>query len=66
MAGTPGAEPMGDAYFGFYLLAMGQGRPRSAAELAAMLQQAGFARVRPLRTDLPLQTGLLLAHTDSA
>lgn len=66
MAGTPGAEPMGDAYFGFYLLAMGQGRPRSATELAAMLQQAGFARVRPLRTDLPLQTGLLLAHVDSA
>ena len=31
MAQTPGAEPVGDAYFGFYLLAMGRGRPRSAA-----------------------------------
>ena len=30
MAGTPGAEPMGDAYFGLYLLAMGHGRVRSA------------------------------------
>ena len=28
MADTPGAEPVGDAYFGFYLLAMGSGRPR--------------------------------------
>jgi demethylspheroidene O-methyltransferase len=25
MAARPGAEPMGDAYFGFYLLAMGRG-----------------------------------------
>ena len=30
MAGTPGAERMGDAYFGFYLLAMGSaGRGRA-------------------------------------
>ena len=31
MAGARGAEPMGDAYFGFYLLAMGRGRPRTRA-----------------------------------
>ena len=37
MAGAPGAEPMGEAYFGFYLLAMGRGRPRSASEIAAHL-----------------------------
>ena len=30
MAGARGAEPMGDAYFGFYLLAMGRGRPRTS------------------------------------
>ena len=35
MAETPGAEPVGDAYFGFYLLAMGSGRPRTPAELCA-------------------------------
>ena len=46
MAGTPGAEPMGDAYFGFYLLAMGRGRARSPAELERMLRAVGFARVR--------------------
>jgi demethylspheroidene O-methyltransferase len=61
MAGTPGAEAMGDAYFGFYLLAMGRGRPRSASELAALLEAAGFGAVQSLRTRLPLQTGALLA-----
>lgn len=62
MARTPGAETMGDAYFGIYLLAMGRGRPRSAEELMQMLQQAGFAQVRRLRTHMPLQTGLLMAR----
>ncbi len=63
MARTAGAETMGDAYFGFYLLAMGRGRPRSADELSSMLRQAGFAQVRALRTQMPLQTGLLVART---
>ena len=54
MAGAPGAEPMGDAYFGFYLLAMGRGRPRSANEIAAHLNEAGFRRVRRLKTPRPL------------
>jgi demethylspheroidene O-methyltransferase len=62
MAGTAGAEAMGDAYFGFYLLAMGRGRPRSAAELRAMLRQAGFEAVRAVPTRLPLQTQLLVAR----
>ena len=62
MAGTPGAEAMGDAYFGFYLLAMGRGRPRGRAELTAMLDAAGFGSVRHLATRLPLQTQLLVAR----
>jgi demethylspheroidene O-methyltransferase len=48
MAGTKGAAPMGDAYFGFYLAAMGSGRPRTAEEITAMLHAAGFRRARPL------------------
>ncbi|MEO6745136.1 MAG: methyltransferase [Caldimonas sp.] len=63
MARTPGAEAMGDAYFGFYLLAMGSGRPRTSAALADMLRTAGFIDVRSLATRMPLQTGLLLACT---
>lgn len=62
MAGTPGAEPMGDAYFGFYLLAMGRGQPRSAAALTALLEAAGFESVQALRTRLPLQAGVLVAR----
>jgi demethylspheroidene O-methyltransferase len=62
MAGVAGAEAMGDAYFGFYLLAMGHGRPRSADQLSALLVAAGFVDVRPLRLNLPLQTGLLVAR----
>jgi demethylspheroidene O-methyltransferase len=62
MAGAPGAHAMGDAYFGLYLLAMGRGRPRTAAMLTALLQQAGFEGVRTLRTRLPLQAGVLVAR----
>ncbi len=61
MAGTPGAEPMGGAYFGFYLMAMGQGRPRTAAELRRMLREAGFSTVREARTAIPLLTRVLVA-----
>jgi demethylspheroidene O-methyltransferase len=62
MAATPGAERMGDAYFGFYLLAMGSGRPRSAAALAGMLREAGFSRVHTPPTHTPLLTSLLVAR----
>jgi demethylspheroidene O-methyltransferase len=62
MAGTPGAEPMGDAYFGFYLLAMGRGRPRTAAEIAQLLQKTGFGNVRSVPTPRPLLTGLTIAR----
>ena len=60
MAGTRGAEEVG-AYFAFYLWAMGQGRPRTAAELAAMLGEAGFVRVRERRTATPLLVRVLSA-----
>lgn len=62
MAGAAGAEPMGAAYFGMYLMAMGSGRSRTAAELTVLLQQAGFDRVRQRATALPLQAGLLVAR----
>jgi len=61
MSQTPGAAPMGDAYFGFYLLAMGSGRPRTPAEIKAMLRQAGFRRIRRRSTALPLVAQLIVA-----
>ena len=62
MSGTPGAEPVGEAYFGFYLLAMGRGRPRRMDELQAMLREAGFHGSRAIRTRTPMITSLLLAE----
>jgi demethylspheroidene O-methyltransferase len=64
-ANAPGAAPMGDAYFGFYLHAMGSGRPRSAQQLTAMLQQAGFVAIRQAPTARPLLTGVLTARNPS-
>ena len=62
MAGTSGAEPMGAAYFGFYLMAMGKGRSRSPADFERLLSAAGFTGMRVIPTPSPLQTGLLVAR----
>lgn len=62
MAGTPGAEPIGDAYFGFYLLAMGRGRARTPAALTALLRAAGFGRIRQRATRTPLLASLIVAR----
>ena len=64
MADTPGAQAAGDAYFGFYLLAMGQGRPRSVSELGTLLRQAGFDTVRCLSTRTPLLVRVITAHVN--
>ena len=50
MAGTPGAEPIGDTYFSLYLWAMGSGRPRTSEELtacASLPDSALYANSRP-------------------
>ena len=65
MSGTPGAETVGDAYFGFYLLAMGRGRPRSAARIGELLVEAGFARPRLIPTAMPMQTSVVVADVDA-
>jgi demethylspheroidene O-methyltransferase len=64
MLGTPGAETVGDAYFSFYLLAMGTGRPRSPEQLKLMLTGAGFRRAQVVATRQPLQTCLIRAYKD--
>lgn len=62
MAGTSGAEAMGAAYFGFYLMAMGQGRPRTAAQLSALILAAGFDHVHARSTRRPMLSGMLLGE----
>ncbi len=62
MSETAGAEPVGDAYFGFYLLAMGRGQPRRPGEVADLLVAAGFDTPTLIDTRSPLQTRLMLAR----
>lgn len=59
-----GARPTrsGDAYFGLYTLAMGTGRPRSAARHAELLSRAGFGRIRHHRTRLRFVTAVMTAR----
>ena len=65
MAGTAGAEPIGDAYFGFYLMAMGRGRARTQAELFALLRDAGFTDFRRAPTHTPLLVSVIVAKATS-
>lgn len=62
MAGIRGAQPVGAAYFGFYLMAMGSGRPRLPGDIAAMLGSAGFSGIRQLPTSQPMLTGVMVAR----
>jgi demethylspheroidene O-methyltransferase len=61
MAGERRAEMAGDVYFAMYLLAMGGGRARRPSQLRALLQEAGFARSRVIRTRYAVHTGLIAA-----
>ena len=61
MAQATGDAPLGDAYFHFYLLAMGSGRLRTAKELRDMILSVGFQSVELLTNAMPLQTQILVA-----
>jgi len=62
LAGARGAERVGDAYFGMYLLAMGSGRARKASEVRIMLAEAGFGRSWSVPTAMPLVAGVIVAE----
>ena len=62
ISGVRGTEPIGDAYFAFYLLAMGSGRPRTFARLREMLGEAGFADVALRPAGMPLLTSVITAR----
>lgn len=61
MSGGERPSRAGDAYFGFYTLAMTTGRPRSAARHAALLEQAGFRNIRQISTRRPFLTSVISA-----
>jgi len=60
LSGVPSIEPVTDAYFGLYFAAMGQGKTRTAAEIAAIGQKAGFRSARVVATQNPLITGIVV------
>lgn len=60
MAGQRGAEAMAGAYFGMYLLAMGQGRPRTPSAIAGLARRAGFRAARQLATRRPLLVSVVV------
>ncbi len=62
MADGANAGPVADAYFGFYLLAMGSGRPRRPDEIKSLLRAAGFSRIRLARTHTPMLVRLVVAQ----
>jgi demethylspheroidene O-methyltransferase len=62
MPGVDDNDAIGDAYFGFYLLAMGSGRARSPDELASLLRETGFDGGRLLVTRRPMFTSAIIAR----
>jgi demethylspheroidene O-methyltransferase len=61
MSREAGSKAVGDAYFGFYLMAMGSGQPRTPSRIAGMLRDAGFTRSRVIPTRRPMLTRLIEA-----
>jgi demethylspheroidene O-methyltransferase len=62
MAHPPGEKQVSDAYFHFYLLAMGSGRLRSSEELRSLMLDAGFDSVEPVSNPMPMHARLLLGQ----
>ncbi|MCW2316026.1 demethylspheroidene O-methyltransferase [Rhodoblastus acidophilus] len=62
MGGGAGSDRVSDAYFNFYLLAMGRGRTRSVAELTALLEAGGFSDVRVVPSRRPMLANVLVAQ----
>ena len=60
-SGVRGAEPIGDAYFAFYLLAMGSGRPRTFVRLRDMLTEAGFIDIALRPVAMPMLASVITA-----
>jgi demethylspheroidene O-methyltransferase len=62
MSGGDRPNRAGDAYFGLYCMAMGTGRARSAAEISAHLDAAGFTQIAHRKTARPFITSVVEAR----
>ncbi|MGJ8622965.1 MAG: methyltransferase [Yoonia sp.] len=59
MTGGDRPERAGDAYFALYCMAMRTGRARSAAQIAALLRDAGFTDITTPRAPRPFITSVV-------
>jgi demethylspheroidene O-methyltransferase len=62
MAQSNPSEGGADAYFHFYLMAMGEGRFRTPGELTEMLIEAGFSQIQQLNNAMPIHARILVAR----
>ncbi len=53
--------PIGAAYFGWFLLAMGRGKARTKSEVRELLECSGFQRIREHKTTLPMVVRVITA-----
>ncbi|MEY4711144.1 MAG: hypothetical protein RIS88_594 [Pseudomonadota bacterium] len=62
MAEAEGQPATADAYFHFYLLAMGAGRLRTPEELMRLMAEAGFTHLEQVPNPMPLHGRILLGR----
>jgi demethylspheroidene O-methyltransferase len=62
MSGGDRPDPATDVYFAFYCAAMRTGRTRSAAEIAVLLENAGFVQIAPRPGPRPFVTSTIVAR----
>ena len=60
-ADVPSAQ-QADAYYHFYLMAMGAGRLRTPQEIAALLREAGFAAIEQVPNAMPIHGQLVIGR----
>jgi demethylspheroidene O-methyltransferase len=65
MSGGARPDRATDVYFAVYTLAMGTGRTRSAAEIAALLARAGFVSIAPVAPRRSFVTSVVTARRAS-
>jgi demethylspheroidene O-methyltransferase len=61
IAGLAGTEAIADAYFAFYLRAMGTGQARTFDRLRSLLEAAGFAKIELRAVPMPLVASVITA-----
>ncbi|MCW1920212.1 acetylserotonin O-methyltransferase [Rhodobacter sp. KR11] len=66
MSGGARPDPATDVYFAVYTMAMQTGRTRSAAEISALLTEAGFTAIATPRPARPFVTGVITARRTQA